>query len=295
MSDIAFRSALELVVALRNREVSSRELLDHYLKRVERYNPQINAVVTLDVDRARKRADEADQALARGELWGPLHGLPMTIKDTIETAGLRTTAGAPIHTNHIPAHDAPVVARLKAAGAIVFGKTNTPVFAGDAQTYNPIFGVTNNPWDLTRSPGGSSGGSAAALSAGLTGLELGSDIGGSIRNPAHYCGVYGHKPSYDIIPLRGHIPGPPGLLSGTDIAVLGPLARSAKDLSLVLGLLVGPDEDEGVAWRLELPSPRRGALREYRVAAWLDDPVCPVDNEVRRRLEATVEALRHKG
>ncbi len=295
MSDIAFRSALELVVAIRNREVSSRELLDHYLKRIEQYNSQINAVVTLDVDRARKRADEADQALARGELWGPLHGLPMTIKDTIETAGIRTTAGAPIHTNHIPAHDAPAVARLKTAGVIIFGKTNTPVFAGDAQTYNPIFGVTNNPWDLTRSPGGSSGGAAAALSAGLTGLELGSDIGGSIRNPAHYCGVYGHKPSYDIIPLRGHIPGPPGSLSGADIAVLGPLARSAKDLSLALGLLAEPEEDEGLAWRLELPSPRRGALREYRVAAWLDDPACPIDSEVRSRHEATVQALRQNG
>ncbi len=295
MPDIAFRSALEQVVAIRNREISSRELLDHYLKRIGRYNPAINAVVTLDVERARQRADAADAALAHGELWGPLHGLPMTIKDTIETAGLRTTAGAPIHAEHIPTHDAPAVARLKAAGAIVFGKTNTPVFAGDAQSYNPLFGVTNNPWDLTRSPGGSSGGAAAALAAGLTGLELGSDIGGSIRNPAHYCGVYGHKPSYDIIPLRGHIPGPPGTLSGADIAALGPLARSAKDLSLTLGLLAGPDEEEGLAWRLELPSPRRGALREYRVAAWLDDPACPVDSAVRSRHEAAVEALRQKG
>lgn len=295
MPDLAFRSALELAVAIRNREIGSRELLDHYLRRVELYNPKINAIVTLDVERARKRADEADAALARGEYWGPLHGLPMTIKDTIETAGLRTTAGAPIHAEHVPLQDAPAVARLKTAGAIVFGKTNVPVFAMDAQSYNPIFGVTNNPWDLTRSPGGSSGGAAAALAAGLTGLELGSDIGGSIRNPAHYCGVFGHKPTFDIIPLRGHIPGPPGSLTGADIAVLGPLARSAKDLSLTLSILAGPDDDEGVAWRLELPSPRRGALREYRVAAWLDDPVCPVDNEVRSRLEAAVEALRKEG
>jgi amidase len=295
MTDIAFRSALELVVAIRNREISSRELLDHYLKRVEQYNPKLNAIVTLDVERARKRADEADAALARGEQWGPLHGLPMTIKDTMETAGLRTTAGAPIHAEHVPMQDAPAVARLKTAGAIVFGKTNTPVFAMDVQSYNPIFGTTNNPWDVTRSPGGSSGGAAAALAAGLTGLELGSDIGGSIRNPAHYCGVYGHKPSFEIIPLRGHIPGPPGSLTGADIAVLGPLARSAKDLSLALSILAGPDEDEGVAWRLELPTPRRGALREYRVAAWLDDPACPIDAEVRNRHEAAVAVLRKEG
>lgn len=295
MPDIAFRSALELVVAIRNREIGSRELLEHYLKRLEQYNPQINAIVTLDAERARKRADEADQALARGEYWGPLHGLPMTIKDTIETAGLRTTAGAPIHADHVPARDAPSVARLKAAGAVVFGKTNTPVFAMDAQSYNPLFGVTKNPWDLTRSPGGSSGGAAAALAAGLTGLELGSDIGGSIRNPAHYCGVFGHKPTFDIIPLRGHIPGPPGSLTGADIAVIGPLARSAKDLSLTLSILAGPDDEEGVAWRLELPSPRRGALREYRVAAWLDDPACPVDNLVRSCHEEAIAALRKEG
>jgi amidase len=295
MTDIAFRSALELAVAIRNHEISSRELLEHYLQRVDLHNPKINALVTLDAERARARADEADAALARGEYWGPLHGLPITIKDTIETAGLRTTAGAPVHAEHVPLHDAPAVARLKAAGAVVFGKTNTPVFAMDAQSYNPLFGTTNNPWDLTRSPGGSSGGAAAALAAGLTGLELGSDIGGSIRNPAHYCGVYGHKPTFDIIPLRGHIPGPPGSLTGADIAVLGPLARSAKDLSLALSLMAGPDEDKGLAWRLELPSPRRATLQGYRVAAWLDDPVCPIDSEVRARLEATVAALRKEG
>ena len=295
MTDIAFRSATALVAAIRGREVSSRELLDHYLKRVERYNPKINAIVTLDVDRARQQADAADADLKRGENLGPLHGLPMTIKDTLETAGVRTTAGAPIHADHVPMHDASAVARLKAAGAVVFGKTNTPVFAMDVQSYNPIFGVTNNPWDLTRSPGGSSGGSAAALAAGLTGLELGSDIGGSIRNPAHYCGVYGHKPTFEIIPKRGHIPGPPGSLTGADIAVLGPLARSAEDLSVALDILVGPDEDEALAWRLELPPPRHSSLREYRVAAWLDDPACPVDVEVRTRHEATIEALREAG
>jgi amidase len=204
MTDLAFRTATELISMIRSREISSRELLAHYLKRIDQHNPKLNAVVTLDVERARQRAEAADAALARGERLGPLHGLPMTIKDTLETAGLRTTAGAPVHADYVPAQDAPAVARLKAAGAVIFGKTNTPVFAMDAQSYNPIFGTTNNPWDLTRSPGGSSGGAAAALAAGFTGLELGSDIGGSIRNPAHYCGVYGHKPTFDIIPLRGH-------------------------------------------------------------------------------------------
>ncbi len=295
MTDIAFRSATALVAAIRNREVSSRELLEYYLKRVERHNPKINAIVTLDVDRARQQADAADAALKRGDNLGPLHGLPMTIKDTFETAGVRTTAGAPVHADHVPTHDASTVARLKAAGAVVFGKTNTPMFAMDVQSYNPIFGVTNNPWDLTRSPGGSSGGSAAALAAGLTGLELGSDIGGSIRNPAHYCGVYGHKPTFDIVPLRGHIPGPPGALTAADIAVAGPLARSAEDLSVALDLLVGPDDDDALAWRIVLPPPRRSALREYRVAAWLDDPACPVDVEVRTRHQATVDALRKAG
>ena len=294
MPDIAFRSALELAVAIRNREISSRELLKHYLTRIEQDNPKINAVVTLDIERAFQQADAADAALARGESLGPLHGLPMTVKDTLETAGVRTTAGAPLHAEHVPTKDALAVARLKAAGAIVFGKTNTPVFAMDMQTYNPIFGTTNNPWDVTRSPGGSSGGSAAALAAGLTSVELGSDIGGSIRNPAHYCGVFGHKPTYDIIPSRGHIPGPPGTLTGADIAVLGPLARGPKDLSLTLSILAGPDLDEGRAWRLELPSPRHGALRKYRVAAWLDDPACPVDTEVRARLETAVTALREE-
>src|SRR5262245_43290386 len=153
MTDLAFRSAVELMAAIRDREIGCRELLEHYLQRVERFNPQINAVVTLDVERARARADEADTALARGERWGPLHGLPMTIKDAMETAGMRTTCGAPTLADHVPAEDADAVARLRAAGAVIFGKTNTPTFAMDIQSYNPVFGTTNNPWDPTRTPG----------------------------------------------------------------------------------------------------------------------------------------------
>jgi amidase len=295
MTDIAFRPAVELARAIRQREIGCRELLDHYLARIERLNTRVNAVVTLDSERARRRAEAADAALARGDTWGPLHGLPMTIKDSLETAGIRTTSGAPELAEHVPAVDAPAVARLVAAGAIVFGKTNLPTYASDAQTYNPIFGTTNNPWDAARTPGGSSGGSAAAMAAGLSALELGSDIGGSIRNPSHYCGVYGHKPTYGIVPTRGHIPGPPGALLEVDLGVVGPLARAADDLGLALDVLAGPLPDRALAWRLALPQPRRDALRDYRVAAWLDDPACPVDTAVRERLEAAVAQLRRAG
>lgn len=295
MDDLAFRGASELTNLIRNREISSRELLDHYLSRIEEFNPKLNAVVTLDADRARKRADEADQALARGESWGPLHGLPITVKDVFETDGIRTTAGAPKFSAYVPTVDAVSVARLKAAGAVLAGKTNTPIFAGDAQSYNALFGTTNNPWDLARSPGGSSGGSAAAIAAGLTGLELGSDIGGSIRGPAHCCGVYGLKPTFGIVPFGGHIPPFPGMLVDVDIAVVGPLARTADDLDLALSVLAGPADECNIAWRLELPAPRRTSLREYRVAAWLDHPRYPVDDQVRKRLEATVDSLRRAG
>jgi len=295
MDDPAFHGAAELVEAIRIRKLSSRELVDHYLARIEKINPALNAVVTLDIEAARQRADAADRALARGESWGPLHGLPITVKDVFETAGLRTTAGAPMFSDYVPTTDAIAVARLKAAGAVLIGKTNTPIFAGDGQTYNAIFGTTNNPWDLARSPGGSSGGSAAAIAAGLSALELGSDIGGSIRSPAHCCGVYGLKPTYGIVPLRGHVPPMPGTLADIDIAMVGPLARHADDLDLALSVLAGPLEESRIAWRLDLPAPRRKALREYRVAAWLDDARFPVDDAVRSRLEAAVEALRRAG
>ena len=209
MDDVVFRPAVALAKALRAGELGSRELLEQYISRVERLNPKVNAVVAVDLERARRRADEADAARKRGSLLGPLHGLPMTIKDSLETEGLCTTCGVPELAKHVPSRDATAVARLRAAGAVVFGKTNAPTWAMDVQTYNPVYGTTNNPWDTTRSPGGSSGGAAAAVAAGLTALEMGSDIGGSIRNPSHYCGVYGHKPSYGIVPGRGHLPPPP--------------------------------------------------------------------------------------
>ena len=295
MSDVAFRSATELVQALKAKEVSSRELLEIYLARIERLNPSINAVVTLDAERALHAAQVADRALARGEDFGPLHGLPMTVKDALETAGMRTTSGAPELAEHIPEADAVAVGRLRRAGAVIFGKTNLPLYAGDCQTYNEVFGTTNNPWDLNRGPGGSSGGSAAALAAGLTGFELGSDIGGSIRNPAHFCGVYGLKPTYGLVPLRGHIPGPPGSLLEPDVGVVGPMGRAVDDLALGLDVLVGPEDDRARAWTLALPGPRHGSLAEYRVAAWLDDPACPVDGQVLEVLAGAADGLRDAG
>jgi amidase len=293
--DPTFLSATELLAELRGKRISSGELLEHYLDRIERHNPDVNAVVTLDTERARAQAAAADDARARGEDLGPLHGLPITIKDALETKDLRTTCGAEFLADHVPAEDATAVKRLRDAGAVIFGKTNTPTMAADGQAYNTLFGTTNNPWDLTRSPGGSSGGSSAALAAGLTSLELGSDIAGSVRIPADYCGVYGLKPSYGVIPLRGHIPGPPGSLVEADMNVLGPLARSADDLELGLDVMAGPDEQRAKAWSLRLPPARQNDLSGYRLAVWLDDEACPVERELVDILRGTVDALADAG
>lgn len=292
---IACQPVTQLVGALGRREISSRELLEVYLANIEEVNPEINAVVTLDVEGAVAAATAADEVRASGAEVGPLHGVPMTVKDSIETAGMRTTSGSPDLAEHVPHRDADAVARLRAAGAVVFGKTNLPTMAMDWQSYNPLFGVTNNPWDHTRAAGGSSGGSAAAVGAGLSALELGSDIRGSLRVPAHFCGVLALKPTFGIVPGRGHIPGPPGVLSGADMGVLGPLGRSADDLDLALGVLAGPDPVQAQAWTLNVPEPRAKSLEEYRIAAWLDDDYCSVDGATRTLLHEAVEALRRAG
>jgi amidase len=215
----------------------------------------------------------------------------MTIKDSFQTAGMRTTSGAPELASFIPTEDAWPVARLREAGAVIFGKTNLPIYAGDLQSYNKVFGTTNNPHDVSRTPGGSSGGSAAALACGFTPLELGSDIGGSIRLPSHMSGIVGHKPSYGIVPAHGQIPGPPGTLTLADLAVAGPMARTIQDLKLGLDIMAGPNRWEKPAWRLELPQPRRPTLKQYRVAAWLDDPACRVEPEVGELLESATQKL----
>lgn len=295
MTDLGTRSARELAAMIRRKQISSRELLDHFLEAIAERNAPLNAVVSLDEERARAAAAQADEATARGEALGPLHGLPMTVKDTFETAGLRTTAGNPAWSEHVPETDSEAVSKLRRAGAVVVGKTNVPFMAADVQSYNAIFGTTNNPHDLARTPGGSSGGAAVSTACGFTSLEIGSDIGGSIRTPSHWTGVYGHKPTHGIVSNRGHLPGPPGMQSQPDLGVAGPIARSAGDLAVGLDVLAGPDLHTEVAWRLDLPAPRHDRLSDFRVAAWLDHPSLPVDAVVLERLQATVEALRHAG
>ena len=206
MDDRAFASATQLANEIRDRRIGCVELLDFYLARAERHNPALNAIVVLQLEQARERARAADAALARGERWGPLHGIPMTVKESFNVAGLPTTFGNPLWKDNIATGNAFLIDRLLQAGAILFGKTNVPYMLADAQSYNDIYGTTNNPWDPTRSPGGSSGGEAATLAAGLSALGAGSDIAGSLRNPAHYSGVYGHKPTWGLISTRGHRP-----------------------------------------------------------------------------------------
>ena len=265
-TDPALWTTTEQAEAIRRRELGSVELLDAQLTRVERLNPQVNAICTFAVDDARQRAREADAATARGESWGPLHGIPVTIKDAIATAGIRSTGGSAQLLDNVPAADAEVVAAIKRAGAIVFGKTNVPLWSGDLQTFNEMFGTTNNPWDLLRVPGGSSGGAAAAVACGMTSFEIGTDIGGSVRVPSAFCGVFGHKPSFGVIPTLGYIDEPDGGVTESDVNVFGPIARGADDLALLFDVLAGPTPDRAIGWRLDLPIDTID-LRSLRVAA----------------------------
>ena len=272
-----FGSAGQLARAVRGRRVSAVELLRGYLDRVDRLNPAINAIVVDDRERALKDARAADRAIAKCGAVGPLHGVPMTVKESFNIPGQPTTFGNPAFAANIAGSDAVVVQRLRAAGAVIFGKTNVPISLSDFQSYNAVYGTTNNPWDVTRGAGGSSGGSDAALAACLTGLEFGSDIGGSIRNPAAYNGVYGHKPTYGIVPKRGHTLIEQFVGEGP-ISVVGPLARAADDLALALKVTAGPDFEDG--YRLVLPPPP-ARLEGLRVAVWLDQPdLSPVDDSV---------------
>lgn len=293
MTELAFRSATELAAMIKAREISSQELLEHYLSRVERYNPELNAIIVLDEERARARAKEADASLAEGTVWGPLHGVPMTIKESYNVAGLPTTNGRPDMKGNIAESDALAVKRLKAAGVVLFGKTNVPINLADFQSYNEVYGTTNNPWDLTRGPGGSSGGSAAALAAGLCGFESGSDIGGSIRNPSHFSGVFGHKPTWGLLPPRGHAL--PGLIVQPDLSVIGPLARSASDLETGVLAMAGPDELDSVGLKLDLPIARHASLGEYKVAVWANDEIAPVSREVEERVAAVAKTISDAG
>ena len=286
-------SLVEISVGLEARQFSARELLDAHLARVEQRNAEINAVITIDPDAARAAAAEADDRRVAGTTLGPIDGVPITIKDAIATAGLRSTGGAIELHDHVPTHDAVAVARLRAQGAVIYGKTNLPRWSADYQSDNEIFGTTNNPWDLERTPGGSSGGAAAAVAMGFTPFELGTDIGGSVRLPASFCGVYGHKPSFGVVPTHGYLDNPVHHRSTADVNVFGPLARTIDDVEFVFDRISGPSPDDSVAWRLDLPPPRAVRLEDFRIAAWFDDSLGPIDpalDDVHDRLLRQLES-----
>ncbi|WP_225827155.1 amidase [Streptomyces naphthomycinicus] len=291
-----FPTAEELAAALRAGEVTSVELTDEAIARIERDDKEINAICVPDFDRARAAARDADQARARGE-DEPLLGIPVTVKESYDVAGLPTTWGMPQHRNHIPAEDAVQVSRLKAAGAVVLGKTNVPVGLQDVQSFNELYGTTNNPWDHGRTPGGSSGGSAAALASGFGALSIGSDMAGSLRTPAHFCGIYAHKPTLGLAASRGMVPPPgPALPVDMDLAVVGPMARSARDLTLLLDVMAGPDPlTLGVAYDLTLPPARHERLCDFRVLVLDEHPLVPVGGAVRAGVNRVADALADGG
>jgi amidase len=275
MTALHHRSALSLGKLLHARKISARELLDLAWVQYEKHNPALNAVVVADIDRARRAAVDSDRRLARGAARGPFEGVPMTIKESFDWTGTPSTWGAPRFANNIAIADAVALSRMSDAGAVIYGKTNVPFMLADWQSYNDIYGTTNNPWDVTKTPGGSSGGSAVALATGMSAIEVGSDIGASIRNPAHYCGVYGHKPTFGVVPLKGHTL--PGIVASSDISCAGPLARSAADLVAMMKVLAGPAGIEARGMALSLPPPRLRSFKDFRVAVMLSDPVSEVD------------------
>ncbi len=288
-----FESANDLVKKIKSKEISSVELLNALLEQIEKVNPRINAVVALDQENAIEKAKLADNTKNKD---GLLFGLPMTVKDAFEVEGLVSTGGNPAWKNNVPKKNAEAIQKLVDSGAIIFGKTNVPYLSADIQTFNEIYGVTNNPWNLERTPGGSSGGSSAALAAGMTPLELGADLAGSIRLPANFCGLYGHKPSLDVISQVGHMPPPPGaILNGNGLSVSGPLARSPEDLELAMKVLVGPMNQDASAWQVNLPGPRTKKVEEMRIAIWLEEDFAEVDNEISNLIEDTAKDLKHAG
>jgi len=293
VSDLHFQPAHELARRIAEKEIGALELLEHFLARIEAHNPALNAIIWMDADRARAAARAVDAAVARGDDLGPLAGVPLTLKESFEVAGSPTTWGVPDLADNVTETTALAAGRLIDAGAVFVGKTNVPIHLADWQSYNAIYGTTHNPWNLAMTPGGSSGGSVAALAAGLTALEAGSDIGASIRNPAHYCGVFGLKPTYGLIPPRGQAM--PGIVAPADISVVGPLTRSARDLDLMLSVLAGPDLLDDYAWRLELPESPQRALSDFRVAVKLDDPNSEVDRAYQDQLQRLVDALGRAG
>jgi amidase len=295
-SQWSFKSAVELSAALAAKKVSAVELAQDAIGRIERHDGKINAICVRDFARGLEAARAADTARARGET-GPLLGIPLTVKESYNVAGLPTTWGFPEQKDFVPPEDALSISRVKQAGGVILGKTNVPVGLADWQSYNEIYGTTNNPFDLGRTPGGSSGGSAAALAAGYGALSLGSDIGGSLRVPAFHCGIYAHKPTFALVPPRGHTPPPfPPLPLDREMAVIGPMARSAADLSLLLDVIAGPDPLEaGVGYRLALPPPRHNELKSFRVLVIDSDPILPANTEIRDAIGRLADALARSG
>ncbi|MDJ0878114.1 MAG: amidase [Halieaceae bacterium] len=295
MTNILYRPAFELAADIKAGELSSLQVLEFFLERVASLNPALNAVVALDIERAKTRAAEADAAAQRGEDWGPLHGVPLTIKDALCTEGIVTVGGIPECRDNVPASNAVAVQRYVDAGAIIFGKTNVPFMSSDLQSFNEVYGTTNNPWNVERTCGGSSGGAAAAVAAGLTPLELGSDIGGSIRTPSHFNGVFGHKPSFGIVSQRGHLPPGEKVISESDLSVVGPIGTNPEDLEQALDILVAPNPEDARAYSITLPPARTNDVAKLRVAVWSDDSFCPVDSEIRDAIETAANSLEAAG
>ncbi len=293
MDDLPLKSARELAALVAEKKISALELSDYFIRRIESHDDQLNAVICRDFDSALAAAATADKAVSRGASLGPLHGVPITVKEALDVKGLPTTWGLPPLKDNIAQRDAESVRRLREAGAIVLGKTNVPTALADAQTVNPLYGLSRNPWDLARTPGGSSGGSAAATAAGLSALEVGSDMGGSIRVPAAFCGVFGHKPSWGVVPDQGH--GLPGMIAPTDMGVIGPISRFAEDLALALDVMAGPQPLDTPAWKLNLPRDPAPLPGQLRVAIWADDPMAPVSSEISGAITALGAILAQQG
>jgi len=290
VTDIGLRSTVEQADLIQRGELSSRELTEHFIERIERLDGEINSVITRDFETALAESDVADASQQKGQSLGVLHGVPITVKDALQTKNLKSTGGATELRDNVPSQDAAVVASIRGQGGIVMGKTNLPRWSGDIQAYNDIFGTTNNPWDISRGPGGSSGGAAAAVAMGFTSFEIGTDIGGSIRFPAAFNGVWGHKPSFGVIPTTGYLDHIDGGLNEADINVFGPIARSAQDLELLLTVM----KRNSPPWVAELEAAPED-LKDLKIGAWLDDEFCPVDDEVREQLEKAVDALEKDG
>lgn len=297
VKDLDFAPALEAAAAIKAKQVSSLELTRRMIARIDRYNPKLDAFVYLMRDQALAQAREADAALSRGDPVGPFHGVPICVKESFGVKGQPDTWGIPAFQGSKAPANSTVVQRLLGSGAVLLGGTNVPLHLMDWQSFNEIYGTTNNPWDLTRTPGGSSGGSAAALAAGLSYLSAGSDIGGSLRVPAAFCGLYSHKPTLDLVSMSGHLPGGVAGLPGfsTGLAAAGPMARSAPDLMAALEILGGPDGYGRKAWTWTLPPPRKRALNEFRVGYILDSPMASPTSEVRPLLERVISVLGRAG